>query len=378
MTEAAVVNAFFTFRVFLVGGILLAFPRISRKGLMFGTYLGEEEVDGTAAGKLMRSWDIGCAMVMLVSLLVGWSISLGGQPVRGNLTGTAVLLLLSPLLYLWMYQKARALAPPTVERQAMRASASLDVDEARGDGFAKLALAACLVTALASAVHATRSYEAMPDLIPTLANLLGFGDELVQKSLAAVVLLPSINLVMGSFFALMGLLIVGAKRSLRGGSGGRSAEAQEAFRIAFSRVYSGIGLCICVILTVMSVEMIKVALRQSEALNPVLIGGICVATVIYMFVSLFRIMRLGQGGARLEDPSVESPLGGGLADNAHWILGVMYVDKTDPSLMVENRFGIGYTMNLGNRLAVGILVCYLTAILGLIVLTLMELGLLFS
>ncbi len=73
MNEAAVVNLFFTFRVFLVGGILLALPRIARKGLVFGTYLGEEQVDGAEVAKLRRSWDLGTAAVMAFSLLVGWT-----------------------------------------------------------------------------------------------------------------------------------------------------------------------------------------------------------------------------------------------------------------------------------------------------------------
>jgi hypothetical protein len=69
--ETAVVNLFFTVRVFLVGGYLFVFPRISRKGLMFGAYVGEERAEGTAACELLRSWDHGTAKVMVVSLIVG-------------------------------------------------------------------------------------------------------------------------------------------------------------------------------------------------------------------------------------------------------------------------------------------------------------------
>jgi len=373
--EAVVINLFFTVRVFLVGGILLAFPRISRKGLMFGTYLGEEEVEGAAAGRLMRSWDIGCAIVMIVSLLVGWGISLSGQPLRGNLTGTVVLLLISPVLYVWMYRKARRLAAPGVARQAMTSSASLEVDESRGDGFARFALAVCLLTALASAAHATMSYETMPDRIPTLANLFDFGDELAEKSVVPVLLVPSFNLVFSPFYALLALLVVRAKRSLRGGTGGRSAQAQDAFRIAYSHAISGLALFLCLFMTILSLEMIKVAQGEAESLGIIPLMTVSVATIVYLGFTLFRLMkRFGQGGARLETGSVEAPLTGGLADNAHWILGAMYVDKTDPSLMVESRFGLGYTFNFGNPVAIAFNAIYLTMGLGLLVLTLMEFG----
>lgn len=372
--EAAVVNLFFTFRVFFVGAILLALPRISRRGLFFGTYLGEEQVEGVPVAKLKRAWDIGSVIVMAVSLMIGWGISLTVRPVPGNLTGTAVLIVASVALYLWMYGKARRLTPPDAVRQAMKSSASLEVDEAHGDGFAKFALAACLTVALASAVHATLAYEAMPERIPTLANLIGHGDELTDKSIVTVVLFPSFNLVFTPFFALTGLLIAGAKRSVRGGSGGRSAEAQNAFRAATSHIFSGTALFLCLILAVTSLEVVRVTSGRAESLG-IIILWCMVAMLVYVFASLFRIFRnFGQGGARLETGSAEAPLAGGLADNAHWHLGMTYINRDDPSIMVESRF-LFYTFNLGNRTALVILSVFWAACLGLVALTLLQLGL---
>jgi uncharacterized membrane protein len=83
-------------------------------------------------------------------------------------------------------------------------------------------------------------------------------------------------------------------------------------------------------------------------------------------VSLIRIVRLhGQGGALRETGSIESPLTNGLADNAHWVLGMFYVDRNDPSIVVEKRFGIGYTLNYGNRTAIMMVAGFLALSLGL-------------
>jgi len=210
--------------------------------------------------------------------------------------------------------------------------------------------------------------------IPTLASLLGYGDEMKDKSIVPVLLIPSFNLVFTSFFALTGLLILGAKRSVRGGSGGRSAEAQEAFRTTWARLFSGMALFLCLLLTVTSLNVIRVAQGQvrSGGLSILLVAVAMIAYIVVNFIRVFT--RLGQGGALLESGSAEAPLTGGLADDADWILGVMYVDRNDPSLMVESRF-LGYTFNLGNRLALVILSIFFTACLGLTGLTLMEIGL---
>ena len=368
--EPAVVNLFLIFRVFLVGTIFFIFPRIARKGLVFGIYVGEARAEGDVARSLLRSWDRGIALVMTLSLLVGLGISLAGWPVPGNFTGTAVLLLILPLQYLRIYRKARKLAPPDAARQAKRATALIAVDESRGDGFAKLALAICLLTALGTVAFATVRYETLPDRVPTFSSLLGITDELSDKSINVVLFVPSLNLVFSSAFALVAVLMARAKRSVRGGSGGRSAEAQDAFRIVMSQTLSGSALFICLLLTFLSVQMIRIALSQTQSLG-VGMGLVAGAMLVFMLASLIRIFRhYGQGGALLEEGSVDAPLTGGLADNAHWILGMIYVDKEDPSILVESRFGIGYTMNLGNRTAVLIIGTFLVLILGLVVLAL--------
>lgn len=370
--EAAVIMGFFTIRVFLVGTILLVFPRIGRRGLMFGTYLGEELTGGPARGELLRIWDRGLALVMSFSLLVGWVIGLSGRPLPGNLIGTGVLLLSLVPVYLWTYRKARRLVPSDAARQATKSAAPLEVDEARGGGLAFAALVVSLVAALALVLYATVAFQSMPERIPTLGNVWGFGQELTDKSLGSVLLVPSFNLVLAPFLALMAVLIAQAKRSVRGGSGGRSTEAQDAFRVAMSHFFAGTALFLCLFLGVTTREMIEVWQGRAATLGSI-IGWVALLTIVYMGVGLIRVMRLGQGGARLEAGSTEAPLTGGLADDTRWILGLVYVNRSDPALVVESRFGIGYTMNLGNRAAQILLAVYLAAWLGLTVLALVEL-----
>ncbi len=371
--EAAVVMAFFTFRVFLVGTIFFVFPRISRKGLMFGTYLGEEQSEGSARRRLLHTWDRGLALIMLSSLIVGWSIGVTGRWVPGNLIGTAVLLLSFIPHYVRTYRMAGGLAAPEVKRQAMRSSATLQEDKTQGEGFAVFALALCLVAAVSLVTYSTLAFQAMPDRIPTLGNLVGQGEGLTDKSLVTVLYVPSFCLVFAPFFSLLALLIAGAKRSVRGGSGGRSDQAQDRFRLSTSHLFAGTGLFTCFFLTVTSWEMIRVWQGRADSMG-LIVGGVAVVMILYMGVSLIRLLRLGQGGARLESGSAEAPLTGGLADNARWILGVMYVNPADPSIMVESRFGIGYTMNLGNRTAQVLLTIYLLSLVGLTVLTLVVFG----
>lgn len=63
----------------------------------------------------------------------------------------------------------------------------------------------------------------------------------------------------------------------------------------------------------------------------------------------------GQGGTRL--PSYQSIENAGAAPagdrtpDGSWKLGMFYVNRGDPALIVEKRFGIGWTLNFGNPMS---------------------------
>ncbi len=355
MSEAVVVNLFLTVRVLLVGGILIALPSIMRKGLLFGAYVGETLADQDAARQVRESWYIGCVILMLLSLLVGYGISLAGQPVTGNFTGTAVLLSGGLVLYLRTYSKARRLVPPAAADQAKKAAAPLVSSESKGAGLAKFALGICLLASLATYAYAVGSYQDMLASVPAYA----------RTSFYKMILLPSANLALSPFLALLALLTANAKRSLRGGSGGGSFEAQDAFRTTYAKLFSWTALLTCAFTSYFSVRIIRVGPSQVRtlALEILLSAGFI---VVFLGFNLFRIMKgYGQGGALLEAGSAEAPLTNGIADNARWIWGLFYVDWDDPSIMVESRFGIGYTLNYGNPTAILIVAGFLVLSLAL-------------
>lgn len=361
MGEAIVVNLFLTARVLLVGGFLLILPRITRKGLLFGTYVGEASVDREAARRLLSEWSRGCVFLMVLSLLIGYVISLAGMPVVGNLTGTSILLLGALILYLRIYPRARALAPPAADRQAHTSVAPLVGGEPMGKGFAKLALGICLLMSVVTFVYAIVSSEG------------SWSD----TSFVTMVFVPSLNLLFSPFLALIALLTADAKLSVRGGPGGRSIEAQRAFRAALTRITGWTALLACVFMTVLSVQIIRMRLsgvgsfRTGDWLMMGFMAAVLLVFLVFILVNLIRIVKeYGQGGALMETGTAEAPLTNGLADNTHWFGGLFYVDRKDPSVMVEKRFGLGYTFNYGNWKTVLLVGTFLVATLGLIAIAL--------
>jgi uncharacterized membrane protein len=135
-----------------------------------------------------------------------------------------------------------------------------------------------------------------------------------------------------------------------------------------ARFYAVAALVVCSYLTLLSLWIVRLEHSPADKVGfGVLWLGILV--ILLMLGGLVWIMwHFGQGGSRLESDTIEAPLTEGLADNDRWLLGMIYVNRDDPSVLIESRFGIGYTLNFGNRLAILVAAAFLLLALGLIAL----------
>jgi len=110
-----------------------------------------------------------------------------------------------------------------------------------------------------------------------------------------------------------------------------------------------------------------------EGLPGVLMMVITGAMIAYALGGVLYIaIRYGQGGARLEKARIDTPLTNGLADNRQWVLGVFYVNRDDPSILVERRFGFGYTINFGNWKALLLMAVFFGTLFGIAALALLT------
>ncbi|MGD0651667.1 MAG: DUF5808 domain-containing protein [Verrucomicrobiia bacterium] len=87
------------------------------------------------------------------------------------------------------------------------------------------------------------------------------------------------------------------------------------------------------------------------------------AVLVAWFMAFWIAQRRWPGGA-----SERVPVGDQTPDKC-WKLGLFYVNRNDPAVLVEKRFGIGWTVNFGNPrlwLVIGATLLLLLAILGLL------------
>ncbi len=364
--EARALWIVMTLETLVAAAFMLIIPLITRRGLLFGVYVGEQQWSGDEARRITRGWYTWMATALAASLLLGvvLAASFPGAP------GLAVLLVFvflggTLVCYLRAYFQARALAGAVTVPSA---AAPLIVDTPASLTLPLLSLAFGLVCGAAVVGYSWLQYPGLPAVVPTHFGPSGAPDAWSPKSVRSVMLLPVMTLFMGLLLGFMACLTARAKRAIRQQDGGVSIQAQIRFRQAMARFLSGITILTTLMLGLMSVAAVRTGLGLASGM-PSRLMAIVIALIVYALGgSIYLAVRYGQGGARLERRAGNAALTDGLADNERWILGAIYVNRDDPSIFVEKRFGLGYTINLGNPKAVLFIILFLAIIIAVIIL----------
>ncbi|HNX49381.1 MAG TPA: DUF1648 domain-containing protein [Thermoanaerobaculaceae bacterium] len=349
----------------LIGGVYLLYPWIVRKGLLFGVYVGEEGFDAPAAHALTRRWYRAMVVTIVVGIALGSVLALFFASPLAMVVPVLLQVIAFTGLYLWAHAQACALAPVGPPPAAV---APLFATPPLSPLLPALTIAACVACGLFAVAHAWTSYGALPPRVPTHFGISGTPDAWRPKSIATVMLLPVMVLVLAVGLGGTAWLTANAKRALRRSDQGASLAAQLRFRRAMTRFLCGVALFTTLMLTVLSVSAIEVGLGHAATLGRWQMVLTAVMMAYAIGGTVYLAIRYGQGGSRLERAGAATPLTNGLADNRYWVLGMFYVNRDDPSLLVERRFGLGYTINFGNPRAVLLAVAFLGAVLALVLL----------
>jgi uncharacterized membrane protein len=345
----------------VTGGFYFIFPRISRRGLLFGVYIGEEASAGEAARRITRSWYLGMALWLVAGLGIGLFVGLRHQSIVGSLASLFLLPLGFLEEYLRAYSKARSMAH---QGEAPPAAAFILVGESKPLFLPYLALGFGLAGGLYAISFAWSHYSALPNLVPVHFGLLGKPDGWRPRSIFSAMMPSIMCLILGVGTAGMAYLIGQAKRAVRSDDRGVSFRAQQRFRRIMANFLAIVSLLLTAMLTILAQSSIRVALGWDQALSPAMMILTLVLVAVALAGSIYIALKYGQGGSRLEESAADRPLTDGLANNRLWVLGMFYVNRDDPSIFVERRFGFGYTINLGNPKAVALLCGFI----GLIIL----------
>ncbi|KAA9153087.1 DUF1648 domain-containing protein [Amycolatopsis acidicola] len=219
------------------------------------------------------------------------------------------------------------------------------------------ALPAVLLLA-ATVVYGAVRYPDMPATLVLHFNASGQPDHEAAKSLSSVFGVVFLQTGLTALFLGLAYALPRLKPDLDPTRPRSSADQHRRFTSGMARALLVLAACLNVSLGLASWQIWRGAADFPTL--PVVLPTLLGAAGLLVFG-----LRYGQSGNKL--PTGEEPANDATErdDDRYWKLGLFYVNRDDRAVWVPKRFGIGWTVNLGNPVAVAASVLLIAACIAL-------------
>lgn len=350
-----------------VASIVACMPYVTRKSESFGVSIPAAAF-GDAEIKALRRRYVWQTGVWAALLLVGYMLlaitTQENEKLWEYLFAGMLLLLLAGSFVIYLFKHVQMKRLKQEKDWNATKSHVLIIDTtfrqqrlAYSNGWFLIPLGITVATGLLSLVY----YDAIPEQLPLQYDMSGGVTRIAEKSLGTVMMMPAIQLFLIGVFVLVNTIISTAKQQVQVEHPEHSIQQNIIFRRRWSLFTIVMGTALVFLL---SFAQLTITNQLSHEYAPIfiviIVGGIVLGAIVMSF-------SMGQGGSRVHVNARRQNTGEvNHDDDQFWKLGQFYFNRNDPSLFVEKRFGIGWTINFARPLAWGILLGILGLALGLL------------
>ena len=197
-------------------------------------------------------------------------------------------------------------------------------------------------------------YPALPNRIPTHWDFNGNVDGYMTKSLIVALFTPLTQVFLGLVFYFSYYGMVHSKQQIHSKDPQVSLKKNRLFKRAWS-IYFIVTLTVLEVLFTWS-NMISLGIASNM---PLLVYIQYIVFALVVISSLMMSIKMGQGGDRLElkEENDSSNVVSDYDDDYLWKLGnTIYYNPLDPSIFVEKRVGVGWTINTGRPIGMVLMI----------------------
>lgn len=332
--------------MFLPIVISLAFmPYLTRETVSFGVSVSEDNFRSEPLRRMRRAYamiSLGIYGVLFILSLI--SIQSDTALEQNSLLAVYISLMVAAsillnLIFHFKMKKLRPLLPSAPEAKSVIAvDTRFRRNKLTVSNYWFLVHAAVI---LVNIVFVLMNYDRFPDTIAMQFDFQGNIIRSAAKSYRAV-LIPNITQVQITLlFLFINWTILKSKQQTYAGDVERSVRQNTLFRRRWSLFIILSGLALIFMLSFVQLNMLYPQNMQAFLM-------ICIAIPVFIVVfAMILSFTTGQGGSRIGRAAGGSKVQP-VNDDAHWKFGFVYFNPQDPSVFVEKRMGIGWTINFAN------------------------------
>jgi uncharacterized membrane protein len=333
----------FLLMLVLTAVLSLILPAAARRDIFFGVTVPPNTRSTPEGRRISRLYTVGVVALALLGVggtLAVWYLQPPAAQFVLIVVGAGAMVLLGAVPFLVAYFQAHALAERARAQGWRPEQSAAPVAELRprryGDyipwwwELLPLALIGATIAYLAP------SYAAAPDPFPTHFDINGNPNAYSPKSIGSYFLIVFVQLFVWALITVLTYLVVRAK-SLPGRE--ESGFKRIVLRFLFAVKTLAVGF-----MGLVGAATAYAAVNATPLPEWFLFVTIGYIVLIFALIIVVTV-RASARSARLQpaDASTTDHM-----DDSHWFLGSIYVNRDDPSIFVERRFGIGWTVNFGS------------------------------
>jgi uncharacterized membrane protein len=330
----------------LLTGVLLLLPRLGRPTVPFGVRVPTGHADAPAVRRATTLYSRGLLVTLpsIAALLVALAVLLPA----GVILAAAALVPLVAWFVLYLSARRTVQAAKRDERwyeglrQAVATDTSLRTSPPPYPW--RWAVPAIVVTLVTAAIGAVR-YPSLPDRIAT--RLDPTPAEFIDTTVWSAFALVGIQLVLTLIMLGVAAVAVRGKADLIATAPATSADQHRRYAATMAR-------CVLLVAAGQAITVLMLALMTWELVprTTAWAAASSLPTVAAAAVLVVVAVRTGQSGHRLATAGSDPAARPGVEhrdDDAHWIAGLLYINRDDPAILVPARFGdVGWTLNLAH------------------------------
>lgn len=358
------ISIFLIVTVFIIA-LQAAIPFLLQKTVAFGVTIPEGHTDDPMIAKFKKTYTatILIAGILLAAIFIFSIFNSSYSEERIILFGLAIqscILAINLVLYFYFHIKTTKLKQENKWGSELKQVRVADLairtkDEMLPSSFYILPM----IIVIGLIVYTFTQYADMPDLIPTHWGPNGQPDAFSAKTPFSVIsLLLILLIIQGMMWGIhatikrSGIKISAIKK--------RASAAQQ---LSFRKYTSWFLFLTTFLMTILFGFMQLITIHQGLGNAALMLAMPLGFLLIVLLGTALYAFKVGQGGSRIE-VAFEDEAAPGITDldeDQYWKAGIFYVNRQDPSIFVEKRFGVGWTMNFGNP--IGYLIIFVPILL---------------
>lgn len=363
-------NTFILLIILLFTTVLqAAIPYLVKSTIVFGVSIPEQYTTERPIIMFKKLYCIiilisGGLLMLIVSVMMGTTSLSDATKMMLGVSSQFVVLFISMFLYLFLHAKVNRLKHQHQWSAPFKQLRITDLAiRAKDEMLPTVLFIAPMLITIGLIGYTSTRYGALPNNIPIHWGPSGQPDAFTTKTPFTAVSLLVILFILQTMFLTMHYFI--QQSGIR--TSAVRIKSSQIQKLAFRKYTSWLLFFIVVLVTILF------SFFQLTIIHPDIVDDRIMFSVPFAFLMLTLIatgiyaFKAGQSGTRI-GTNVEEPVDELVMDvdeDCYWKLGVFYVNRQDPSIFVEKRFGVGWTINFANP--IGILITILPVLVIILI-----------